>query len=268
MHAQIAHPLPALHRSPLPAPPLRRAQAQLEPEAGGLGGKSYVLTCGEGDFPSRRLRQMAASFQVTQQKEHLVAAPVAVADGGQLPGNAAMRHRCLACLTAVPFFGFAPLIFPPFARRVPFCALFDGLSFFWFACSLILPPFARRVPSCALLGGHTISGLLPPSLPLSPGTLCAPLSRLDRCVSNKRCACGNKLQRRHGVRPEKLMEGVCIQNAKTLDDQMMIIVSLGVLARSHRMYIYSPRVLRLRSSTPTSSVHQTHELILCTAWVC
>lgn len=28
------------------------------------------------------------------------------------------------------------------------------------------------------------------------------------------------------MRPEKLMEGVCIQNAKTLDDQMMIIVSV------------------------------------------
>lgn len=39
-------------------------QAQLAPKAGGLGGKSYVLTCGEGDFPSRRLRQIAASFQV------------------------------------------------------------------------------------------------------------------------------------------------------------------------------------------------------------
>ena len=43
---------------------LLSVQAQLAPEAGGLGGKSYVLTCGEGDFPSRRLRQMAASFQV------------------------------------------------------------------------------------------------------------------------------------------------------------------------------------------------------------
>ncbi|CAN0378105.1 unnamed protein product, partial [Hapterophycus canaliculatus] len=39
-------------------------QAQLAPDAGGLGGKSYVLTCGEGDFPSRRLRQMAAGYQV------------------------------------------------------------------------------------------------------------------------------------------------------------------------------------------------------------
>eukprot|EP00903_Cladosiphon_okamuranus_P014531 g13478.t1 len=38
-------------------------QAQLAVEAGGLGGKSYVLTCGEGDFPSRRLSQMATSFQ-------------------------------------------------------------------------------------------------------------------------------------------------------------------------------------------------------------
>eukprot|EP00752_Nemacystus_decipiens_P003395 g3141.t1 len=38
-------------------------QAQLSPDEGGLGGKSYVLTCGEGDFPSRRLRQMATSFQ-------------------------------------------------------------------------------------------------------------------------------------------------------------------------------------------------------------
>ncbi|CAB1118285.1 unnamed protein product [Ectocarpus sp. CCAP 1310/34] len=38
-------------------------QAQLAPEAGGLGGKSYVLTCGEGDFPSRRLRQMASTYQ-------------------------------------------------------------------------------------------------------------------------------------------------------------------------------------------------------------
>ncbi|CAN0042458.1 unnamed protein product [Scytosiphon promiscuus] len=38
-------------------------QAQLAPDAGGLGGKSYVLTCGEGEFPSRRLRQMAAGYQ-------------------------------------------------------------------------------------------------------------------------------------------------------------------------------------------------------------
>lgn len=47
--------------------PTRRppfVQAQLTPEAGGLGGKSYVLTCGEGDFPSRRLRQMASRYQV------------------------------------------------------------------------------------------------------------------------------------------------------------------------------------------------------------
>ncbi|CAM9619866.1 unnamed protein product [Ascophyllum nodosum] len=38
-------------------------QAQLPPEAGGLGGKSYVLTCGEGKFPSRRLKQMASRQQ-------------------------------------------------------------------------------------------------------------------------------------------------------------------------------------------------------------
>eukprot|EP00904_Undaria_pinnatifida_P013906 jgi/Undpi1/9646/HiC_scaffold_27.g12102.m1 len=41
-------------------------QAQLAPEAGGLGGKSYVLTCGEGVFPSRRLRQMADRYKDRQ----------------------------------------------------------------------------------------------------------------------------------------------------------------------------------------------------------
>lgn len=82
----IAHPLPALHRSPLPALPLRLAQAQLKPEAGGLGGKSYVLTCGEGNFPSRRLRQIAASLQVTRQKKHLVVAEPA-------SGRAVSRSR-------------------------------------------------------------------------------------------------------------------------------------------------------------------------------
>ncbi|CAM9549533.1 unnamed protein product, partial [Choristocarpus tenellus] len=38
-------------------------QAQLAPDRGGLGGKSYALSCGEGNFPSRRLKQMAAHYQ-------------------------------------------------------------------------------------------------------------------------------------------------------------------------------------------------------------
>ncbi|CAM9170805.1 unnamed protein product, partial [Discosporangium mesarthrocarpum] len=38
-------------------------QAQLPRDRGGLGGKSYALSCGEGNFPSRRLRQMAERYQ-------------------------------------------------------------------------------------------------------------------------------------------------------------------------------------------------------------
>ena len=49
---------------PFDTPPDLCVQAQLAPEAGGLGGKSYVLTCGEGDFPSRRLRQIANRYKV------------------------------------------------------------------------------------------------------------------------------------------------------------------------------------------------------------
>lgn len=41
------------------------------------------------------------------------------------------------------------------------------------------------------------------------------------------------------MKPEKLMEGVCIQNAKTLDDQMMIIVSGDLAETSFFYYILS-----------------------------
>ncbi|CAM9314337.1 unnamed protein product, partial [Chrysoparadoxa australica] len=37
-------------------------QAQLSPHQGGLGGKSCVLSCGEGDFPSKRLSQLAQHY--------------------------------------------------------------------------------------------------------------------------------------------------------------------------------------------------------------
>ena len=50
-------------------------RAQLPESVGGLGGKAFFLSCGEGPFPSQRLRQLAQALVAVRPRPCLRRVP-------------------------------------------------------------------------------------------------------------------------------------------------------------------------------------------------